>query len=589
MGIRVKLSSLLVGVFLLLYVLPLGVRPLVIPDETRYAEIPREMLASGDWVVPHLNGLRYFEKPPLGYWLNAASMWLFGENAFAVRLPSAIAVGLTALLLFLWVRRSTGESATPWLAAVVFLLSFEVMAVGVFCVLDSVLSLFVTATIVALDLAWQQRTPRTRMILLVLGGVACGLAFLTKGFPALAVPVVVIVPFALWQRRLKACLRTAWVPLIVAGLVVLPWGILIHRREPDFWRYFFWVEHVERFVSPHGGQHPASFWFYIPILIGGAMPWTPLVGSIVQGLRHAKWSSTVRLAVCWAVFPFLLFSASSGKLGTYILPCFPPLAFLMAVGLLACLRNDDARGFVVGARVLMLGTGFLLFALVIALIVVPDMCDRVALWKWMIAAAGLVLWIVFCRTAVTQRDVHTKVAFYCAGPVLFMFSWHFIFAAALTPRKSPGEFLLSRAHAVSPDGIYIAESRFVGAVCWFCKRDDVFLTGRAGEYAYGLDYEDSRSRMLDAEQVRDLILGRMRTEPVVLVLSAKSYVQYKDRLPASYREETRGDLVWVECSPQAHSAQLGCIDRPGQFRLGANCQRIHEGQAGGGTPGNVDL
>ncbi len=118
--------------FLVLYVLPLGVRPLVIPDEARYAEIPREMLASGDWIVPRLNGLRYFEKPPLGYWLNAAAIWLFGENAFAIRFPSAVAAGLTAVLLFVWARRFTEDGATPWLATAVFLLSFEVLAIGVF-------------------------------------------------------------------------------------------------------------------------------------------------------------------------------------------------------------------------------------------------------------------------------------------------------------------------------------------------------------------------------------------------------------------------------------------------------------------------
>ena len=117
---RLMLPLTFVAVFLVLYVLPLGVRPLVIPDETRYAEIPREMLVSGDWIVPRLNGLRYFEKPPLGYWLNAASMWLFGESAFAIRLPSAIAAGLTAVLLFVWARRFTDDGATPWLATTVF-------------------------------------------------------------------------------------------------------------------------------------------------------------------------------------------------------------------------------------------------------------------------------------------------------------------------------------------------------------------------------------------------------------------------------------------------------------------------------------
>ena len=97
-------SAGLIVLFLLLYILPLGVRPIVIPDEARYCEIPREMLVSGDWVVPRLNGLRYFEKPVLGYWVTAASMALFGQNPFAARLPSAAATGLSALLLFLLVR-----------------------------------------------------------------------------------------------------------------------------------------------------------------------------------------------------------------------------------------------------------------------------------------------------------------------------------------------------------------------------------------------------------------------------------------------------------------------------------------------------
>ncbi len=547
-----KLSSLLVGVFLLLYVLPLGVRPLVIPDETRYAEIPREMLASGDWLVPHLNGLRYFEKPPLGYWLNAVSIGLFGENAFAIRLPSAIAAGLTALLLFLWARRWTGENAAPLLATAVFLLSFEVMAVGVFCVLDSVLSLFMTATIVASDLACEQRTRRTRMILLVLAGVACGMAFLTKGFLALVVPVVVIVPFAFWQGRLKTCLRMAWVPLMAAFLVMLPWSILVHWREPDFWRYFFWVEHIERFTSPRGGQHPEPFWFYVPFLIGGAMPWTPLVGPIVQGLRRADWSAPmVRLAICWLAFPFLLFSASSGKLGTYILPCFPPLAFLIAIGVLACLRTSDTKGLVTGAWVLMVGAGLLLLALVVALFAVPGMCDKVTLWKWMIAAAGLLLWIVFCRAAVAQRDVRAKVAFYCAGPVLFMFSWHFVFAAALQPRKAPGEFLLSHASGISSNSTFIAENGFVGAVCWFTKRSDVLVTCPTGEFAYGLGYNDSQGRVLDIGQIRNLIARQKGKEPVILVVRPRCYAQYKDQFPEPCREEMRGGLVWAEYSSPA--------------------------------------
>jgi 4-amino-4-deoxy-L-arabinose transferase len=551
---RLMLLLVFVAVFLALYVFPLGVRPLVVPDETRYAEIPREMLASGDWIVPHLNGLRYFEKPPLGYWLNAGAIWLFGENAFAVRFPAAVATGLTAALLFVWARRFTGEAATPWLATAIFLLSFEVVVIGVFCVLDSVLSLFVTGAILGLHGAYEQQTRCARSILLVLAGAACGLAFLTKGFLALAVPVIVIVPFAFWQGRLRICLRTAWVPLVTAILVALPWAVAIHLREPDFWRYFFWVEHIERFTSPRGGQHPAPFWFYVPILLAGAMPWTPLVGSVVQGVRHTNRNQPmVRLALCWFVLPLLLFSASSGKLGTYILPCFPPLAFLIAVGLLRCLGEGDTKGFVVGAWALMLGAGSLLLTLIVALSTMPEMYDRVAGWEWGIAAAGLVLWVVFCRAAIVQPRVQAKLGLYCAGPVLFMFSWHFICAAALSPEKAPGAFLLSHAAAVPGKSTFVAENGFVGAICWFCRRDDVLVIGRPGEYAYGLSYEGAQSRALDVGQVKDLILGQARTEPVLLVLGAKYHAECEEQLPKPCREERREGLVWAEYSPPAQT------------------------------------
>lgn len=104
MGVKKRYPILLLSLFFLIaYILPLGARDLLVPDETRYAEIPREMIVGGDWVVPHLNGLRYFEKPPLGYWVHAGSILLFGENNFAVRLPSAMAVGLSALLIYLLV------------------------------------------------------------------------------------------------------------------------------------------------------------------------------------------------------------------------------------------------------------------------------------------------------------------------------------------------------------------------------------------------------------------------------------------------------------------------------------------------------
>lgn len=559
---RLTIPLALVGVFLFLYILPLGVRPLVIPDETRYGEIPREMLASGDWIVPRLNGLRYFEKPPLGYWLNATSMWLFGQNAFAVRLPSAVSVGLTALLLFLWARRFTDDEDVPILATTIFLLSFEVLAVGTFSVLDSMLSLFTTGTIVCFHLAYAASSSHRRVALLSLMGVACGMAFLTKGFLALVVPALVIVPFMIWEGRFRTLLRMAWLPLTTANVLVLPWAAAIHWREPDFWHYFFWVEHIDRFFSPSGGQHPEPFWFYIPFLLGGAMPWTPLLGTIVQGLRKSnRKEQAIRLAICWVTLPFLFFSACSGKLGTYILPCFPPLAFMVAVGTLRCLRAADFKGFARGATVIVVISGLSLLALLTGLAFVPEMSQVVTLGRWVILAAGLLLWAVFSLAAIKSKGLHWKLVLYSAAPVLFMFSWPLVSPAVLKTTKSPGAFLLSQIQDIPENSILIADSALTASVCWYWERDDVLIAGSKGEYAYGLAYRDGQHRLLNAEQIAQVIAEKMATDCVVLMVREDLYRQLCQQL-------LRQPIRVAVCQDLVFALFDGRQSDAGQFRNG---------------------
>ena len=159
-----RFGGLVLCGWLVIYILPLGQRPLIMPDETRYAEIPREMLSTGDWVVPRLAGLRYFEKPPLGYWVNATSISLLGEHEFAVRLPSAVAAGLTALLVFGFARTVSRCAKTGIFAAAVYLTFVEVYLVGTFNVLDNLLTLFLTAAIIAFHRAVVSRDARFALL-----------------------------------------------------------------------------------------------------------------------------------------------------------------------------------------------------------------------------------------------------------------------------------------------------------------------------------------------------------------------------------------------------------------------------------------
>ncbi|MDD3155625.1 MAG: phospholipid carrier-dependent glycosyltransferase, partial [Victivallaceae bacterium] len=237
-----KYMPLLVAAcFLVLYLGSIWQRPLFIPDETRYAEIPREMIASGDFIVPHLNGLPYFEKPVLGYWMNAAAMMVFGEVPGAVRIMGALCTLLSALLIWLLCRRA-GNEKTGRVAAMVFLLSGLVFAVGTYGVLDAHLSFFILLTMTAFYYAYTEKHPWKQAGYLALAGVGVGLAFLVKGLLGFVLPAAAIVPFLLWQKEWKRLFTLPWIPLVVALAVLAPWAIAVHRAEPDFWYQFIGVE-----------------------------------------------------------------------------------------------------------------------------------------------------------------------------------------------------------------------------------------------------------------------------------------------------------------------------------------------------------
>ncbi len=500
-------SVIIIVLFFLLYVVPLGVRPMVIPDEFRYAEISREMLETGDWVVPHLDGLRYFEKPVLGYWLNAVAIAMFGENAFAVRFFSAVAAGISAFFVFFLARRYAGGYFAGVFAAAAFLTCLEVFAVGTFSALDSMFCMFLTAAMTLFFFAYMENRPWKQACLLVLSGISCGFAFLTKGFLAFAIPAVTIIPFLIWQRRAKEMFRILWAPVVTAALVALPWCLMIYVREKDFWHYFLWTEHIHRLISPQGGQHPEPFWFFIPCILGGAFPWIMLLPAAISGLRNTHLGSRgagslkdplVRFALCWLIFPFLLFSASRGKLSTYILPCFPPVAILVSTGLLKYFAAGKRKAFTVAMYIL----SGIVAALMILLILSQAMPTALRLyehqetWKVVLVTAAFLTYALFLLCAGRAANFRgtplggnpKKLAYFAVGPIVFMFCAQFVMPNQFKDGKAPAEFLRQNWHRVRPGTTLVSDNYLVSAVCWSYKRRDVFLLGRGGELAYGLGY-----------------------------------------------------------------------------------------------------
>lgn len=556
MNVKKRYAFLLLTFFLLVYILPLGARDLFIPDEPRYAEIPREMIAGDDWIVPHLNGLRYFEKPPLGYWIHAGSILLLGENNFAVRLPSAMAVGLSALLIFLLVNRACRSETkendlSGILATLIFLSCFEVVGVGNIAVLDSVFSFFVTATLTAFYFAADSPpASRREKWFLLLSGLACGLAFMTKGFLAFALPVLTAVPYLVWRRRYTDLLRMSWLPILIAVMVALPWSILIHLREPDFWRFFFWNEHIQRFMAENA-QSKESFWFFFMAAPGLVMPWTFVVPAAVAGIRQLLKgrrfnSGLTRFSICWLAFPFLFFSVSSGKLLTYILPCFPPFAILMAFGLIQALKKENSKLFQWGVAI----TGSFFGIILLALIYVQifsyggfHLFNRA--WKATMVVNGLVFMVFFCFWSMRSQGGVAKIVRLGFAPLLFLFLAHFAIPDSALERKAPGRLLEKHKYRINSNTIVIACEDTFGVACWNLKRDDIYLLNSAGELTYGLRYGDAAGRLLDVNSARRMI-DRNR-DNTVLIARTKRILKLSNALPVPvYRDDSgpEGFVLW---------------------------------------------
>jgi 4-amino-4-deoxy-L-arabinose transferase-like glycosyltransferase len=330
------------------------------PDEGRYAQIPKEILAHGNWVVPTLQGEPYLDKPPLMYWLVAMSYRMFGVCPEAARLVPAVCVHLTILAVYLLGRRSVGERAAFW-AALLLSVAPGFVSVARLLLLDGLLTLCVTLSVLCGFEA--VREGRLKLRWWFAAAVASGLGFLTKGPIA---EVLLFVP--LWMfgwlaknpspqppprggeggpetdspprlgegpgegfRRLVRWYHYLLFVAVVIG-VSLPWYVGIYLREPAFLKHFFWEHNVLRFAQPF--DHLQPVWYYAPILLGGLLTGSVLFVAYLRALLRERPSSPRPspaggfwlLAGGWCVF---FFSCSGSKLPTYILPAYPFLCLAL--------------------------------------------------------------------------------------------------------------------------------------------------------------------------------------------------------------------------------------------------------------------
>ena len=346
-GARIGALAFAAALLLLWFGL-LGLRALYFPDEGRYAEIPREMLASGDFVTPRLNGFPYAEKPPLQYWLTAAAFAALGESEFAARLVPALAGAGGVLAVLLTVRRVAGRRA-GWLAGALMASSVGYFLASQFVTLDMVLSAWLAGALCAFLIAQDARTTAAeRRRWMLAAWTLSALAVLTKGLVGVALPALAIGAYVLVARDASLLRRLEIVRgLAVLAAITVPWFALAAWRNPGFLEFFFVHEHWQRFTQPiHRRTGPLVY--FVPIAIGYLTPWLPALADALFRRRAAPTPpppgvfSPVRFGGCWAAAIFVFFSVSSSKLPAYIMPALPGVA--IAGGIVLARRFPRAVG-----------------------------------------------------------------------------------------------------------------------------------------------------------------------------------------------------------------------------------------------------
>jgi 4-amino-4-deoxy-L-arabinose transferase-like glycosyltransferase len=472
----------LAALLTLVWLATLSARPLFNPDEGRYAEIPREMQSGGDWVIPHLNGLAYIEKPPLQYWATALSFRLLGPSEFAARLYSALTALGTILVAWLVARRLWGPEA-GWRAAAVLSGMLIFVVLGQLLTLDMSLTFYMTLSLAAFLSAQQGAEPRPWMLL---AWAATGLGVLTKGLVAAAIPGAVLVLYSAYSRDVAPWrrLHAQWgLPLFLA--ITVPWHWLAARRLPDFLEFFFVHEHLARYLTPIADRQE-SWWFFGGVFLAGGVPWTLPALRVLGGgwRRHASpagFDSTLFLWI-WVVFIGVFFSLSDSKLMPYILPLMPALALLIAALPAQALERDFLFTAIL---TLIAGLGLGLASLNWASVIASS--DRSAYFLPLAKPLGQIALLLSVSGAFVlvqrARGVTRAGVFLGAGWCL---AWLLVIRAAASVAPLYSGVALAAAVPAADRGAPIYSVGTYDQTLTFYLRRTVTLVGYRGELDYGL-------------------------------------------------------------------------------------------------------
>lgn len=262
---------LLLGLF---YALWMGAHALVTPDEGRYSEVAREMVVTGDYITPRLNGVAFLDKPVLYYWLQASAIKLFGLSEAALRCWPMI-IGLLGCVMTYLAGRVLFDRRTGIVSAIILATSSLYYGAAHYANLDLEVGVLISSALFSFIIAMSLDNPRLKTRFLLLAYVFAALAVLTKGLIGIAFPIMIIGAWILILNRWSLLLKMHLVQgMLIFFAITLPWYVLVQKANPEFLHFFFVTQQVARFLTMQDFNSKAAYWFYVPVVLAGMFPWS---------------------------------------------------------------------------------------------------------------------------------------------------------------------------------------------------------------------------------------------------------------------------------------------------------------------------
>lgn len=493
------------------WLVTIQIRPMLDPDEGRYAEIPREMVATGNWVTPRLDGLKYFEKPALQYWATAALYSAVGLSNWSSRLWT-VGLGFACLpLIYAWLARLYDRRAA--IAAVAILaMSPYFGIIGHLDLLDASFTFWMCATVLAFALAQAapERSGKERNWMLACWAAAA-LAVLSKGIVVFVLAGGTLLVYSVVERDLRPWRRMHFVlgvPLFLA--LAAPWFILVSLRNSDFAQFFFVHEHFQRFLTKEA-QRVEPWWYFIALLIVGAFPWLVSLARAAVGAWRDSGSSSqfkpLKLLLLFSALTLVFFSTSDSKLATYILPMFPPLAAFTGVAVAARPRFLAHSARAAAGLALFVAAGLLIYSRHR-----NGMIPASALgWAIAAATAALAAIVVTWKTEAQGAPENagnndaTGVWQPLAVALLFIFAWQALLCeyTVIPPSRSAYALVQAVAPDVHPETALYSVGEYRQTIPPYLGRMLTLVSfGGEGELDFGEGEEPGRQTATPAQFVQ---------------------------------------------------------------------------------------